>query len=924
MMQSLDKNLSLPPVHYMNILTGGAYLQSEVVEKKTDKTKGDRGDINCSSEVVGREEIGLADGGGGESAEWINCLLEERWPSLHQGIFSFLSSTLAASPFPGVQIAWLNLGGAPRVGKVRVSGHRLEAIVSYFGEGGVELGLPLPGPLPSLNLALTNVHFEASVLVQLQPTLQLQLVERPYIDFNLGGLAYCLNLPGLASLTRQIVAEQIFQHVQGIDLLPSKPVTMPAPTRCRHPSPPAGVLNITVVAAEALLSLSMAVLVEVTVDGRLHRFRTLTTSETSFPSWDFLVQLPVEQVDSISDLTVKLEEEEGITTASTILSKTVVERAVILGELDFWSSLDDAHGQVSQVSGRVRTRLSWSTLGAEHSEQALVTVNLNSCSNLPPGNVVVSLTLAAVTKVSNTSVSSNCQTVFDDRVSLLVENPEEEELRVDVVNLTTERVVGSLQIPLGDVLARNAGVLHEQEFRLLQRTEEIGDEWTTDDAKDKISKESLPSVSFSLVVNYVNHSESVLRSRARCRAHNQGRLRGKSEKQEERVRRIREDKLDEEKSKLKGGMCQDIVSRNMTNRGGFCRDNGEMIPTRDVFGEQEDQVNGFSKEGNSKTTDENDKQEILDTSSDGKLTKSGKEDKIRISVPKLEGRESSDIKSKRFKRFEKTKHLHVSEPKDKIMEPFAKEERTNCIRKGDDSPPERNGVNGFVESMKRRSEECEAIKRKLLQAGVGMNGSHKQFDGISENVNGGKIQENGFLLEGHTNSQQSSVSTQDETKPKRKIDLTEVSPKPLNDDNAKTNNKHSHESALQNRHNEDESGGRKTCDGAEEKGKATTPSQHDRVLEDEEESDESKLEKGKDLEERDKDNDTADKDKYNDPDKGKGKGNDTYKTKDKGKDMARKRADSLRREAEEKTKRSEQLSQVIGGTSITIIDRDTT
>ena len=151
-----------------------------------------------------------------------------------------------------------------------------------------------------------------------------------------------------------------------------------------------------------------------------------------------------------------------------------------------------------------------------------------------------------------------------------------------------------------------------------------------------------------------------------------------------------------------------------------------------------------------------------------------------------------------------------------------------------------------------------------------------------------------------------------------------MSPKPLDDDNAKTNNKHSHESALQNRHNEDESGGRKTCDGPEEKGKATTPSQIDRRLEEEEESDESKLEKGKDLEERDKDNDTADKDKYDDPDKGKGKGTDTYKTKDKDKDMARKRADSLRREAEEKTKRSEQLSQVIGGTSITNIARGTT
>jgi len=43
--------------------------------------------------------------------------------------------------------------------------------------------------------------------------------------------------------------------------------------------------------------------------------------------------------------------------------------------------------------------------------------------------------------------------------------------------------------------------------------------------------EALVEISF----NFLNHSESVLRSRARCRAQNQGRLRGKSEKQEERV-----------------------------------------------------------------------------------------------------------------------------------------------------------------------------------------------------------------------------------------------------------------------------------------------------------------------------------------------------------------------------------------------------
>ena len=236
----------------------------------------------------------------GESAEWLNCLLKETWPALHHQLSSSLTSTLAASPFPGVHLSKLELGGAPRVGRVRVSGHCLQTSVSYFGEGGLEVALPLPGHLPPLTLAVSDLHLKAKVIVHLLPEVQLQLLEQPYLDFNFGGLAYCLNLPGIATLTRHIVAKQIFQNLQGLNLLPPKPVSTPSLTRrSTRPSPPAGVLGVTVVAAEALSCSSSCLLLEVTVDGRLHRFRTSAKSTSTSPSWDFLVQLPVEQVESI-------------------------------------------------------------------------------------------------------------------------------------------------------------------------------------------------------------------------------------------------------------------------------------------------------------------------------------------------------------------------------------------------------------------------------------------------------------------------------------------------------------------------------------------------------------------------------------------------------------------------------------------------
>ena len=523
---------------------GGRGGREETLE--LDRVGGRVGAEQGEGEGVGGVEQGEVGSGEyrGESVEWLNCLLKETWPALHQQLASFLTSTLAASPFPGVHLSNLKLGGSPRVGRVRVSENCLETSVSYFGGGGVEVALPLPGPIPQLTLAVSDLHLEAKVIVHLLPEVQLQLLEQPYLDFNFGGLASCLNLPGIATLTRHIVAEQIFQNLKGLNLLPPKPMlpTRSPTRRSTNPAPPAGVLNITVVAAEALSCPSSCLLLELTLDGRLHRFRTSANSKSTSPSWDFLVQLPVEQVESISDLTIKMEEEEGMSRATTTLSKTVVDRALTMGEVDFWSSLDDADGKASQVSGRVRTRISWSTLGTQPSEQALVTVNLISCSSLPPGNLVVSFTLGSVTQVSTTSVSSNGQPVFDDRILLLVDNPEEENLRVDVVNLSTERVVGFLKIPLGVVLANKGGCLQEQELSLQQRTE-VDDDWV-DNMRDK--ETTRPTVSLSLVVNYMNHSMSVLRSRSRCRAQNQGRLRGKSERQEERVKRIREEEEKEE------------------------------------------------------------------------------------------------------------------------------------------------------------------------------------------------------------------------------------------------------------------------------------------------------------------------------------------------------------------------------------------
>ena len=360
-------------------------------------------------------------------------------------------------------------------------------------------------------------------------------------------------------------------------------------------------------------------------------------------------------------------------------------------------------------------------------------------------------------------MSSNGHPVFDERILLLTENPEDEDLRVDVVNLTTERLVGFLKIPLGVVLADDGCSLQEQEFILEQMTDVdirrmAGEDEVTKETSDR------PTVSLSLVVNHLNHSESVLRSRARRRARNQGRLRGKSEKQEERVRRICKDEEKEQRGKVSSDHFEEdkeeVIMRTADHEG-WTNESDHVEGKGDVVEGDRSRENGIQE------TDEKDEMPFIDEMADNmpvesKEKLSGKEEmgwtsiKNAVLVEKqhktnerrqIHNDNVSEVKAKRFQRFERGNKFELDEA------PVGGNGDTGVDFNG--GPSELSTNENFqtcvsdssVEGMKERNDKCKAIKRELLNAGIGVNGDSKHLDGESEKFNGGAILQNGFQIE---------------------------------------------------------------------------------------------------------------------------------------------------------------------------------
>ena len=325
-------------------------------------------------------------------------------------------------------------------------------------------------------------------------SLQMSLVSRPALDFELGGASSCLEMLGLKELIRHLLLEQLEARF----VCPRTGQYQISEQVCggggggapRSLEEPDGVLSVTLVEARQLVNKDLTLLgqgvsdpyatLQFTADKTVARFRTATVNNCLDPVWDHLCQTPVESLATVSDLTVRLYDKDKFTAddplGDCVVPVSVVRRAhSTQTEQDFWLMLNNV------ASGSVRLRVSWSSLATRpvrhKDEAALVVVCLHSCHNISSSSSsssshldqapdpVVSVSVNKATKVSSKSYG-NSDPIFEERLLLFSDNPTVDDVKIDVIDMKTDKVAGSVTVELSQLLSREDLCISDETFTL--------------------------------------------------------------------------------------------------------------------------------------------------------------------------------------------------------------------------------------------------------------------------------------------------------------------------------------------------------------------------------------------------------------------------------------------------------------------------
>ena len=315
----------------------------------------------------------------------------------------------------------------------------------------------------------------------------MSLVSRPVLDFELGGASTCLEILGLKELIRHLLLDQIeARFVSGTGQYRISEQVCGGGGGgggARSLEEPDGVLTVTLVEARQLVNKDNTLLgqgvsdpyatLQFTADKVVARFKTATVNNCLSPVWDCVCQTPVESLDTVSDLTVRLYDKDRFTAddplGDCVVPVSVVKRAHFSQtEQDFWLMLNNT------ATGSVRLRVSWARLSTRpvrhKDEAALVVVCLHSCHNISSSqdqapDTVVSVSVNQATKVSSKSYG-NTDPIFEERLLLFSDNPTVDDVKIDVIDMKTDKVAGSVTVELSQLLSREDLCISDETFTL--------------------------------------------------------------------------------------------------------------------------------------------------------------------------------------------------------------------------------------------------------------------------------------------------------------------------------------------------------------------------------------------------------------------------------------------------------------------------
>ena len=108
--------------------------------------------------------------------------------------------------------------------------------------------------------------------------------------------------------------------------------------------------------------------IDFVADRALHRFKSFTVKDNLNPVWNFVTQVPVEDIATVSDINIKLFDKDEFTKDDPLGEVTIPRSVVVRAresrtEQNFWLMLNNVS------TGSVRSKVSWASLATSPARQ---------------------------------------------------------------------------------------------------------------------------------------------------------------------------------------------------------------------------------------------------------------------------------------------------------------------------------------------------------------------------------------------------------------------------------------------------------------------------------------------------------------------------------------------------------------------------
>ncbi|XP_037372446.1 extended synaptotagmin-2 isoform X2 [Talpa occidentalis] len=445
-----------------------------------------------------------------ERAEWLNKTVKHMWPFICQFIEKLFRETIepavrgANTHLSTFSFSKVDVGQQPlRINGVKVYTENvdkrqiiLDLQISFVGN--CEIDLEIKRYFCRAGVQSIQVHGTMRVILEpligdmpLVGALSLFFLRKPLLEINWTGLTNLLDIPGLNGLSDTIILDIISNYL----VLPNR-ITVPLISevqiaQLRFPIPK-GVLRIHFIEAQDLQGKDTYLkgLVKgksdpygiIRVGNQI--FQSKVIKESLSPKWNEVYEALVYEHPG-QELEIELFDEDPDKDdflGSLMIDLTEVEKERLLDE---WFALDEV------PRGKLHLRLEWLTLVPDASgldkvladiradkdqandglSSSLLILYLDSARNLPSGkkinsnpNPLVQMSVGHKAQESKIRYKTS-EPVWEENFTFFIHNPKRQDLEVEVKDEQHQCSLGSLTIPLSQLLA-SEDMTMSQRFQL--------------------------------------------------------------------------------------------------------------------------------------------------------------------------------------------------------------------------------------------------------------------------------------------------------------------------------------------------------------------------------------------------------------------------------------------------------------------------